>query len=187
MKVLFLDHDGVVCLSDQWGGRYKKSGYSSDPSLPMDLRMDNFDLKAVKVLNEIIDKTGCEIVVSSDWKRWGTLDQIRDMYVTRGIKPPIDVTPFFSDLVKSGDVSSNTVVPHFSKLEFERHLEILNWLKLHPEVTKWAVIDDLDMSKKFRPEFSDTWGLDNFVLSARPYREGIKQSGLKEKIINFLM
>ena len=24
MKVIFLDHDGVICLSTEWGGRYKK-------------------------------------------------------------------------------------------------------------------------------------------------------------------
>ena len=24
MKVIFLDHDGVICLSSEWGGRYKK-------------------------------------------------------------------------------------------------------------------------------------------------------------------
>ena len=24
MKVIFLDHDGVICLSTEWGGRHKK-------------------------------------------------------------------------------------------------------------------------------------------------------------------
>ena len=24
MKVIFLDHDGVICLSNNWGGRTKK-------------------------------------------------------------------------------------------------------------------------------------------------------------------
>ena len=24
MKVIFLDHDGVICLPQQWGGRHKK-------------------------------------------------------------------------------------------------------------------------------------------------------------------
>lgn len=26
MKIIFLDHDGVICLSQQWGGRFKKKG-----------------------------------------------------------------------------------------------------------------------------------------------------------------
>jgi 16S rRNA C1402 N4-methylase RsmH len=51
MKVMFLDHDGVICLSSEWGGRYKKKGFDSNPETPMDIRMDNFNDKAVKVLN----------------------------------------------------------------------------------------------------------------------------------------
>ena len=54
MKVIFLDHDGVICLSQQWGGRFKKAGFDSNPETPLDIRMDNFDKKAIKVLNEII-------------------------------------------------------------------------------------------------------------------------------------
>ena len=53
MKVIFLDHDGVICLSDQWGGRYKKKGFDSNPETPLDIRMDNFDTKSVKILNKI--------------------------------------------------------------------------------------------------------------------------------------
>ena len=90
MKVLFLDHDGVICLSEEWGGRFKKKGFDSNPETPLDIRMDNFNTKAVKVLNNIIDITGCEIVVSSDWKLQGPLSQMIEMYITRGIKPPID-------------------------------------------------------------------------------------------------
>jgi hypothetical protein len=30
------------------------------------------------------------------------------------------------------------------------------------------------------------WGVDNFVHCKRPYNEGIKQSGIKEKILKFL-
>ena len=27
--ILFLDHDGVICLSDNWGGRFKKKGFDT--------------------------------------------------------------------------------------------------------------------------------------------------------------
>ena len=47
MKVLFLDHDGVICLASNWGGRFKKVGFDSNPETPLDIRMDNFDVKAV--------------------------------------------------------------------------------------------------------------------------------------------
>jgi hypothetical protein len=80
MKVIFLDHDGVICLSDNWGNRFKKQKSwggrklsMSTLSMPVEYRFDNFDEKAVKVLNEILEETGAEIVVSSDWKNWATL------------------------------------------------------------------------------------------------------------------
>jgi hypothetical protein len=179
MKVLFLDHDGVICLSNNWGGRYKKKGYDSNPETPMDIRMDSFDSKAVKVLNSIVEQTGCEIVVSSDWKRWGTLEQMQEMYTTRGIKPPIGLTP----LLKNCTIHGNNFI--WSKewdLEQERTIEIKQYLHDHPEITHWVAVDDLNMSNDegFKP-----WGLENFVLTPKS-SEGIKQSGVKDKILKFL-
>jgi hypothetical protein len=181
MKVMFLDHDGVICLSSNWGGRFKKKGFDSNPETPLDIRMDSFDSKAVKVLNEIIELTGCEIVVSSDWKKWGTLEDMKEMYKTRGIKEPLDLTPVITDC-------KNFVNEHewmaMWELEHTRAVEIKNWLHDHPEVTHWVAIDDLNMGKD--GSSWKEWGLDNFVHCKRPYNEGIKQSGLKEKILKFL-
>ena len=171
MKVLFLDHDGVICLSTQWGGRFKKKGYDSNPETPMDTRMDNFDTKSVKVLNEIVETTGCEIVISSDWKRHGTLDQMKTMYEIRGIKPPIDYTPDMKDFDENG----YGLFKWKGFYESIRVCEINEYLKNHPEVTHWVAVDDMDWSK-----------LDNFVMTTKPYNEGIKQSGVKEKILKFL-
>jgi hypothetical protein len=171
MKVIFLDHDGVICLSDQWGGRFKKKGFDSNPETPLDTRMDNFDAKAVKVLNSIIEETGCEIVTSSDWKRWGNLEQMQEMYTTRGIKPPIALTPdlkwFDQDMFHRLYFSNN--------FEQIRVFEINEYLRNHPEVTQWVAIDDMDLSE-----------LANFIHCKKSYTEGIKQSGLKDKILKFL-
>mgnify|MGYP003703952731 CR=1 FL=1 len=57
MKVIFLDHDGVICLSTEWGGRFKKQRKAgrklsqSIASLPVESRFDNFNKKAIKILN----------------------------------------------------------------------------------------------------------------------------------------
>jgi hypothetical protein len=180
MKVIFLDHDGVICLSDNWGGRFKKKGYDSNPETPLDIRMDNFDKKAVKVLNSIIEQTGCEIVISSDWKKWGSLEQMKEMYLTRGIKPPIGYTPSLKDCTVHGN---NFIWSPRWDLEQQRSIEIQQYLNDHPEITHWVAVDDLDMSKN--DEGWKDWGLDNFVLTPRQY-EGIKQSGVKDKILKFL-
>lgn len=184
MKVLFLDNDGVICLSNNWGSRFKKQKkqgviISNDTNLPVDLRFDNFDDKSIKILNKVLEKTGAEIVVSSDWKRFATLEEIGDYYQSKGIiKRPIGMTKFFTQLnfnsLKEISWSKEW------KLEQERHFEILDWLSNHPEVEKWVAIDDLDMSLRL------DWGLDNFVLTPRNY-EGIKQSGVSDRLVKFLM
>jgi hypothetical protein len=70
-------------------------------------------------------------------------------------------------------------------------MEIGHWLENHPEVTHWVAVDDLNMSAEFlskyfsKDESDENPGLSNFVLTPRS-REGIKQSGVKEKILKFL-
>jgi hypothetical protein len=102
MKILFLDHDGVICLTDNWNTRQKKwARYRSAnpdsskylPHAPVQIRFDDFDKKAVRILNEIILETDCEIVVSSDWRAHATLDELGDYYLQQGIvKRPVDFT-----------------------------------------------------------------------------------------------
>lgn len=182
--ILFLDNDGVICLSNNWGGRYKKikklGNAVNVAELTVHHKFDDFDKKAVKVLNEIIKETDCEIVVSSDWRFHATLDELGEYYESQGIiKKPIGMTP----------KSLPSDLPFFNKrtdLEESRSYEILDWLKNHPEVTKWVAVDDLDMSERFNLITDDyEWGLKNFVHTKKS-SEGIKQSGIKEKIINFL-
>lgn len=171
--ILFLDHDGVICLSTEWGSRFKnKEG--------LDSTFDRFNDKAIKVLNKIIEETDCEIVISSDWRFHATLEQMQELYKIRGIKKlPIDYTPSLTFTTSS--FSNSYAEPNET-----RSYEIKDWLKKHPEVTHWVAVDDLDMSNHFGPiSGNHIWGLDNFVHTPRS-SEGIKQSGIKEKIIKFL-
>ena len=198
MKVLFLDNDGVICLSNNWGSRSKKrSKYrlenpnSSDSKneVPVEYRFDDFDTKAIKVLNEIIEKTGCEIVVSSDWRYHANLEELGYYYMKQGvIKKPIAVTDIFQDIFPK----EWNAFRFRADLELERSMEIGHWLENHPEVTHWVAVDDLNMSVEFLGDrFSDKdesdkkSGLTNFVLTPKS-SEGIKQCGIKEKIIKYL-
>lgn len=195
MKVLFLDNDGVICLSENWGSRRKKqikegrSMGTSASELPVHARFDNFDRKAIKVLNQILEKTGAEYVVSSDWRFHATLEELGDYYISQGlIKKPIDATGMFKDLFPKEWLG----LRFRAELELERSMEIQHWLENHPEVTHWVAVDDLDMSIEFlSPRFSAADGSDskpgltNFVKTPKSW-EGIKQSGIKDKIIKFL-
>jgi len=193
MKVIFLDNDGVICLSDNWGGRFKKQKKwggrklsMTNKEIPVEYRFDNFNKKAVKVLNEILEETGAEIVISSDWKHHATLEELGEYYLSQGIiKKPIAVTPnlgqctWYKDWVWSRDWG----------LEMTRVIEIKQYLNDHPEITNWVAIDDLNMGKTgmyYGMSFKHDWALDNFVYTPLA-KEGIKQSGIKDKILKFLI
>lgn len=190
-KILFLDHDGVICLSTEWGGRFKKQNKvgrklsQSILSLPVDARFDNFNKKAIKVLNEILEETGAEIVISSDWKRSANVEEMGEYYESKGIiKKPIAFTPNLGQCTWY----NNQVWVWSPKWDLEqtRTIEIKQYLHDHPEITHWVAVDDLDMGKNQEDwENWKDWGLDNFVLTPKS-NEGIKQSGVKEKIIKFL-
>ena len=187
MKVIFLDHDGVICLSDNWGNRFKKQKSwgkrklsMSTLSMPVEYRFDNFDEEAVKVLNEILEETGAEIVVSSDWKRWATVEEMGEYYESKGIiKKPIA----FTDSILYDDYDD---FPWHNKWELEqtRSLEIAQYIGQNPVITHWVAIDDLNMS--LTDVDGKTWGLKNFVLTPED-KEGIKQTGIKEKILEYLL
>lgn len=180
-KVLFLDHDGVICLGNNFGSRYKKQRkvYNKNnprplqSELPYNLRFDNFDKKAVKVLNSIIKETDCEVVVSSDWRYHCTLEEMGLYYKEQGIiKPPIG----FTEKLKDFDPSIwQKKFRWYAKLEEERSLEIKHWLSKNPDVNSWVAVDDLNMSNF----------LSNFVFTPK-YLEGVKQSGVKDKVLSFL-
>jgi len=196
MKVIFLDNDGVICLSTNWGSRHKKQKklgktltFDINNQLPVEYRFDNFDIKSIKVLNEILEITGAEIVVSSDWRYHANLEELGEYYISQGInKKPIGVTDMFKDIFPQ-EWSS---LRFRADVELERSMEIQHWLENHPEVTHWVAVDDLNMGIEFlRERFSaldgsdKKPGLSNFVLTSE-WAEGIKQSGIKQKIIKFL-
>jgi len=155
ISVLFIDIDGVLISFNA-------------PQVALDAEdlyaAYRFDKKAVVVLNEIIQKTNCEIVISSDWRHHYTLEELKRIFsLNEIIKEPIDVT------IYKGKTTLKT-------LEVDRCFEIMEWVNKNTPV-KWCAVDDLDLSEL---------GESHFILCKRPYREGIKQTNIKEKIINKL-
>jgi len=125
MYILFLDHDGVICLSKNWGSRFLN-----------DTKFDEFDSQCIEVLNEILDVTDLEIVVSSDWQLYASLEELQELYKSRGIrKVPLAVT----------DIMATTFPSNVA-----RALNINNYIARHPEIEKYVVLDDLNLSGKVK-------------------------------------
>jgi len=122
MKILFLDHQGVIYL--------EKAIWPVGKPILL-----NFDQGAVSILNEIIREVDCEIVVSSDWKTWADLPTMKSFYIKQGIiKPPIGYT-------------TTTNIKDLDDIAYLRAKEISEWLDSADNITSWVAIDDLDMRK----------------------------------------
>jgi hypothetical protein len=126
MKIIFLDLDGVLCLSNGNGMPTNKWDAS------------DFDPLAVAALNEILSATDAEIIITSDWRYDYTLSEMRYIFKHFKVsKGPIGYIP-----------SSNGGIHN-------RAADINAWLNTHDfkNDINWVVIDDMDMSKEFGDSF----------------------------------
>jgi len=126
MKIIFLDLDGVLCLSNG-------NGMSTN-----EWDASDFDPLAVEALNEILSATDAEIIITSDWRYDYTLSEMRDIFKHFKVsKGPIGYIP-----------SSNGGIHN-------RAADINAWLATHAfkNDIDWVVIDDMDMSKEFGDSF----------------------------------
>jgi len=122
----------------------------------------DFDPATVHTLNQILDQTGAEIVVSSDWKCKISIEGMCEFYHTQGIKKmPLDYTAW---------------LPGATTYHEQRAGEINAWLAQHSEITQWAAVDDLYMG---------TW-LTNFVWSKNVHL-GINDTAVQQKLLDILM
>lgn len=178
MKIIFLDHDGVMCLKG--GERFSKTKkclkkYGTEFPVPIYCRLDNFDKKAIKILNDILEKTNAEIVVSSDWKLHCTLEEMQELYKHYGIsKSPIAFTPNFRIV----DENANALYEWKGWKDRIRMEEIGLYIK-NNHVDKWVAVDDINMI-----ELDTIHGGKRFVHVK--WTEGIKQTGIKEKVLSIL-
>ncbi len=105
--------------------------------------MQQFDLVAVGLIRRLCRVTGCSCVLSSDWRYYTTAHIAANSLDL----PIIGATP---------------------QLDGSRGLEINAWLSDHPEVERYAIIDDISQFMATqRPFFVQTD--DAFGLSLRNY------------------
>jgi len=162
LKILFLDHYGVMCLGAREIVRTEHSMPTAAEFLGTNKTyFSDFDSSAVEILNQILDQTGAEIVVSSDWKCKISIEGMCEFYQTQGIKKmPIDYTAW---------------LPGAATYHEQRAGEINTWLEQHPETTQWAAVDDLYMS---------TW-LTNFAW-AKNVHLGLNDATVQQQLLDIL-
>ena len=115
-KIIFLDVDGVLVTTKSMEHWCDEFGCHS------------FDPQAVRVLNQIVYRTGAEIVLSSTWRFLHNKDEFNELASQSNLHYPIiEYTPFFG----------------------HRNNEIKKWLSNNPDVADYLVIDDEDLSLDF--------------------------------------
>lgn len=134
MKVLFLDVDGVInsqrtCVA--FGGPL----IGGFPHGFDETNMRLFDHAAIGLIRKLCHETGASIVLSSSWRIIHTVHECAN-----GLDLPIfDQTPSLN---------------HRGRIRGE---EIMAWLAAHPEVTRYAIVDDdSDMLEAQIPFFVQT-------------------------------
>lgn len=158
--IIFLDIDGVLVTTNQLYTKKLHPEYQCPP----------FDKKCVKVFNEILEETNSIIILSSDWKYHYIQPIMNKIFRWNKIlKPVSNFTPSLW----------GTEFKSYNELEKCRATEIIHFIgERRLKNIKWVAIDDLDLSP-FLPD-------KNFVQTPR-INEGIKQTGIKEKILKRLL
>lgn len=117
MRVLFLDLDGVL-NSEAFFARQRGRGL-----VIISNRAELLDPAAVAHLNRIVETTGCLVVLSSSWRlqRGALLDVGAWLRAVGFVGALHDLTPRAPD-TRGGQIAA--------------------WLAQHPEVTRYAILDD---------------------------------------------
>lgn len=135
MKIIFLDIDGVLNCNF-WNDSHQRE--ISDGIL--------IEEEKVKLLSEIMNNSGAQIVLHSGWRFW--FDQDR--------KPTKFESEKLIELFEKYNLSIASMTPDFTteeirltrKFSLVKAKEILAWLVEHPDVEQWIVIDDLDLHEE---------------------------------------
>ena len=119
MKIIFLDIDGVLVTRNSV--KYQIYNYPEEKEII-------FSKKAVKNLNKLIRRTKAKIVISSTWRLFHTLEELKAIFQKQGIK---------------GEIISTTSIDKASTEEdIPRGKKISDWLDENPEVDQYVIIDD---------------------------------------------
>lgn len=124
MKAIFLDVDGVLNCSTS-------KSYCHDDICGV---ITGIDSDKVKRLAKIVEATGAKIILSSDWK-----DGWSKYYTS---SKPSHAKYLDNHLYKKGKLTIKDKTPNTNKGSWYRGEEILTYLKSHPDITDYVILDD---------------------------------------------
>jgi hypothetical protein len=168
--VLFLDFDGVL-NSCNWFQKSRRDN-PPDPSLTNEEGM--IDPEAVANLNRILEATGCDVVISSTWRRGHTMGELLRLLVKRGMDKAhwdkfVGKTPVLDGKLPSG-LFTAVVRGH----------EIQAWLDENPGYDRIAILDDDGDMAHLVPRLVLTHGIEG--LNTEKVDEAICLLNVQEQV-----
>ena len=127
MKAIFLDIDGVLNTD------FSDSFVKSDEGWTY-IGIDN---SKVKELKRIVDATGAEIVLSSDW---------RYRFNVGAYKQEVHTCKYLSNKLRKQGLKIYDKTCDIAR--FKRGREIEHWLHEHPEVSNYVILDAGDINEQ---------------------------------------
>jgi len=134
-KIIFIDVDGPLAWGTWNDGKVTISTGVEDFQIPYPWVKEDCD-----ALQKICEETNAELVVSSDWKKHFTFNQLKRIFWHYGI------TARLIDITTHQDLWNKMSRPG---LEHERALEVAKWVKDN-KISNWIAIDDLDLYHTFK-------------------------------------
>jgi hypothetical protein len=144
MKVIFLDIDGVL-NSQVW--------MMTQPPTTNFLRA--VDPSAVKLLYDLISRSGAVIVVSSTWRILNSLSNIRSILIEAGYPSPC---PIIGKTPRLAGTVTRPFDGHKIGDRLVRGHEIQNWLEKQPagSVESFVILDDDSDMAHLMPKLVNT-------------------------------
>lgn len=150
MKIIFLDIDGVLNSATFMK---KRQQYKGIHKTPFQFHLEQIDVDAVDLLNQIVKTTNAKVVISSTWRIIFSLDELKSLLKTKGFQGEIiDRTPRMPGSFRGEEISE--------------------WLK-KSHVEDFIILDDdADMEPLMDKLVKTTWqnGLEPVHVSEAIYR-----------------
>lgn len=134
-KVIFVDIDGPLSYDLCYG----KIKVTDSLNLPY-----QWDQEECDALAEIIRRTDAKVVISSDWKKYFSKEQLGQFFEFYGI--PNTIIGVTHD--QKAKLSSDRT--------YDRAKQIADWVNDHvDEIETWVAIDDMEIGSKFEDMTED--------------------------------
>lgn len=135
-KIIFIDIDGPLAWATWGDGRVTiNKDMGNEFTIPYPLVKEDCE-----ALQKICNETNAELVLSSDWRVYYSIRDMRDVFMEYGIHSRlIDITTHRSLWTKMSRPS----------VEWERAAQVVKWVKDN-KISNWIAIDDMNLKDHFK-------------------------------------